>query len=92
MPARDQAWLNELTTLRRLYIKYDDPENLWHERVLLAPLSLREWAIATPTWDVYIEDLLDNEAVAVCGQNARPPRVLAGESLFQFDRAEYVQR
>lgn len=46
--------LSELCVGERVLVKYArDP--VWHERVLLWPLSLKRWVICTPDGDVYDE-------------------------------------
>ena len=42
------------------------------------------WAVATPTLDVFIEDLEDNDAVALGGPRGGVPKVLQKEQVFRF--------
>lgn len=40
-----------------IVIRYEDPENLWHVRLLLSHVSAAIWVILTPDGDLYLEDL-----------------------------------
>ncbi|CAE7247208.1 unnamed protein product [Symbiodinium sp. CCMP2592] len=53
-------------------VKYNVPEDLWHARLLLAPVSGSSWVILTPQADLYIEDL-GNANTDISGWRAYDP-------------------
>ena len=39
------------------YVQYSEPEELWHQRLLLGEVCPGSWVVMTPTGDVFVEDL-----------------------------------
>ena len=61
------------------------PTEPWHERLLGAHLGGSRWVVATPTHDVYDEDLEEMEAWIPVGPRGGTPMGLRGQPLFRFD-------
>ena len=81
-----------LSSLRpgdRPLVYYDPEDDHWHERLLPSPCSRASWVVATPTYDIYEEDLTENLDVRKVG-----PRGGGGVrgNLFRFVPAELAAR
>ena len=73
-----------LSVRDRIYILYDRTENLWHERLLTAPLAGSRWVVATPTNDVHEEDIEEAEDWMPGGPRGGPPPALRLRPVFRF--------
>ena len=105
MPSRGAKYITESNGdgdwpafSRRLYpglrigVWYSD-DTVWHERLLLYPVSEKEWVIRTPDGDQYIEqiDALDpngSSKLALCGPKGQAPDVLGGKFYRFAERAD----
>ena len=77
----------------RMLVCYESGENRWHhDRILLAQVDTFSWVVATPHWDVYIEDLREYIAVYKQGDRGGVGPSLFGVRRVKFDQAELVKR
>ena len=77
------ALSSKLAPGQRVGVFYED-DPVWHERLLLAPVSAEEWVCRTPDGDQYAErlDTLDEEGcsrIALCSETGAAPTILAGK-------------
>ena len=72
----------------RPFVFYDREENLWHERLLCAPVPRPgewSWVVPTPTPDQHEEDFGEALELVECGPKNGMPMELYGRQAFRFD-------
>ena len=78
----------------RLLVSYVGDE-YWHDRLLLAHVHGTIWVVATPHFDVYVEDLADYADMHPQGPRGGIPQKLLGDQRVPFKekelRAEFAQ-
>ena len=72
---------------RRVLAYYDEDDDLWHERLLLAEIRHPTWVVLTPHFDIYSEDLTDNMGLQVLGPKGSLPRNFRAKVL-RFDESK----
>ena len=56
--------LDGLQVRDRVVVYYGEAEDeYYHDRVLLAQVSKYEWVVATPHWDLYVEDVQEHDSI-----------------------------
>ena len=81
--AADQ--LGHLKPASRIYLHYGVQDEPWHERLLGVRVGASRWVVATPTHDVYDEDILEADAWAEANVRGGAPPALRGSPLFKFN-------
>ena len=67
----------------RVLVLYPE-ENLWHERLLCVHLVRSRWVVATPSGDVYDEDILQGDGLEPVGPRGGTRPILRGQPFFRF--------
>ena len=69
-------------------LNYGEPGPVWHTRALLAHAGGSNWAILTPDWDVYIEELSDTNpdltGFYYCGPGGAVPAHIDPNHIYGF--------
>ena len=91
--AAGDDWRKRMDELRlcpgmSVLVFYPD-DKVWHERLLIFPISLTSWVILTPDKDLYIEDYRldgrgDISRLTSLGLSNEVPTIVRG-ALYRFD-------
>ena len=91
------ANLDGLQVRDRLLVFYEEEaedvgDRYYHDRILLARVSQYEWVVATPHWDLYIEDVRDYAGCFQAGVRGGVGQEFASVLRVRFSQAELLRR
>ncbi|CAK0884493.1 unnamed protein product, partial [Prorocentrum cordatum] len=76
-------WFSQLQRGSRVLVRYEGYP-LWHERLVGARLAPSRWVMATPSGDVYDEDLMESDGVHRVGPLGGLGAGMANVEVFRF--------
>ncbi|CAK0796024.1 unnamed protein product [Prorocentrum cordatum] len=76
-------WFSQLQRGSRVLVRYEGYP-LWHERLLVARLAPSRWVVATPSGDIYDEDLMESDGVHRVGPLGGFGAGMANVEVFRF--------
>jgi len=72
-------------------ISYGD-EELWHERLLLAPTSGGSWVVLSPDEEMFEEEIAGADGVRFCNAARHLPRGIAASTSYRFDEPWFTKQ
>ncbi|CAK0881157.1 unnamed protein product [Prorocentrum cordatum] len=76
-------WFPQLQRGSRVLARYEGYP-LWHERLLVARLAPSRWVVATPSGDIYDEDLMESDGVHRVGPRGGLGAGMANAEVLRF--------